>query len=105
MRIVKPEIQILSGISYGEMLEKLERIGRVCYKSEGNIKEGSAEKFLKNIIARGHESVIEHACLSVLIVCDRCPMRLCATALPVTARRAPGTAITPARNSDGKSTA
>ena len=47
MRIVKPEIQILSGISYGEMLEKLERIGRVCYKSEGNIKEGSAEKFLK----------------------------------------------------------
>ena len=71
MRIVKPEIQILSGISYGEMLEKLERIGRVCYKSEGNIKEGSAEKFLKNIIARGHESVIEHESISVKVICDR----------------------------------
>lgn len=71
MRVVKPEVQFLSGSSYEAMLEKLERIGRVCYKSEGNIREGSAEKFLRNIVAQGHESVIEHESVTMKVLCDR----------------------------------
>lgn len=40
----------------------LERAGRVCWRTEGKITEGSKEDFLKGIIKRGHESVLEHAC-------------------------------------------
>ena len=38
-----------------------EKCGRVCYKSEGRIAEGSAEIFIANLIKRGHEAMIEHA--------------------------------------------
>lgn len=71
MIIKKPEIEILSETSYEELLKKVERAGRVCYKSEGNIKEGSAETFIRGILKRGHESVVEHGSITVRIVCDR----------------------------------
>lgn len=44
---------------------KLELCARTCYKSEDKIKDGSAEKLLKAVIARGHESVLEHFRLTV----------------------------------------
>lgn len=71
MIIKKPEIEILSETSYEELLKRVERAGRVCYKSEGNIKEGSAETFIRGILKRGHESVVEHGSITVRIVCDR----------------------------------
>ena len=71
MITVKPSIEIVSNNDYKEMLTKLERIGRVCYKSEDYIKEGSAEKFLQGIVKRGHESVIEHESITVRVTCDR----------------------------------
>lgn len=42
-------------------IKKIEKCGRVCYKSEDKITEDSAEKFVANIIKRGHEAVLEHA--------------------------------------------
>lgn len=42
------------------ILEHLEAIGRVCYKSEERIQPGSAEGFIKGIVNRGHEAMIEH---------------------------------------------
>ena len=71
MIAIKPSAEILSGKDYRQMLENIERIGRVCYKSEDAIHPGSAEQFIRNIIARGHESVIEHESISVRVVCDR----------------------------------
>lgn len=71
MIIVNPTIEILTDTSYETMLRKIERIGRVCYKSEDKIAEDSAEKFIRGIIKRGHESVIEHESISVRVVCDR----------------------------------
>lgn len=71
MRIIKPYIELIDAPDYDAMLKKIERIGRVCYKSEGKITENSAEGFVRGIIKRGHESVIEHASISVLVVCDR----------------------------------
>lgn len=71
MRIIKPYIELIDAPDYGAMLKKIERIGRVCYKSEGKITEDSAEGFVRGIIKRGHESVIEHSSISVLVVCDR----------------------------------
>lgn len=71
MIIQKPQVEVLSAASYQDMLQRIERIGRVCYKSEDKIEEGSAEKFIRGIIRRGHESVIEHESLSVKFICDR----------------------------------
>lgn len=71
MIIVNPSIEILSDTSYETMLRKIERIGRVCYKSEDKISADSAEGFIRGIIKRGHESVIEHESISVKVICDR----------------------------------
>jgi len=68
---VNPSIEILSDTSYETMLKKIERAGRVCYKSEDKISDNSAEGFIRAIIKRGHESVIEHESISVKVICDR----------------------------------
>ncbi len=71
MKIIKPYYEILTEINGREILERIERIGRICYKSEDKITADSAEKFVKMIIKSGHESVIEHVSVSVKFVCDR----------------------------------
>lgn len=71
MKIIKPSIELIDRINGKEILEKIERIGRVCYKSEDSITDGSAECFVKNLIQRGHESVLEHVSVTVKVICDR----------------------------------
>lgn len=71
MKIINPSVQLEDEIDGQAILKKIERIGRTCYKSEGNITEDSAERFVKSIIARGHESVLEHVSISVRVICDR----------------------------------
>ena len=71
MKIINPSVMLEDEIDGQAILKKLERIGRTCYKSEGNITEDSAEKFVKNIMNRNHMSVIEHESISVRIICDR----------------------------------
>ena len=44
-----------------DVLKKIEFVGRTCYKSSENIKEGSAQKFVANLIKHGHEAMLEHA--------------------------------------------
>lgn len=71
MKIVPASYVILTPIDGAEILRCIEAIGRVCYKSEATITEGSAERFVANVIKRGHESVIEHVSLSVKFTVDR----------------------------------
>ena len=71
MIVQRPSVEVFTPDSYENMLKKIERIGRVCYKSEDKIEEGSAERFIRGIIRRGHESVIEHASITVKFICDR----------------------------------
>ena len=71
MKIIEPSVELVEEIDAAAIMKKIERAGRVCYKSEGNIKDDSAEKFIRGIIKRGHESVIEHATVSFKIICDR----------------------------------
>ena len=71
MNVTKPSVEIIDMKDYDEMIRKIEKIGRVCYKSEGNITEESAERFIRNILKRGHESVIEHEAVTVRMICDR----------------------------------
>lgn len=75
MKIIKSSYEILTEISEGGIaeLQHIEKIGRVCYKSEDKITEDgeSAKKFVKMIIDRGHEAMIEHSSLSVKFTVDR----------------------------------
>lgn len=71
MKIIEPYFEIMDELDGRKMLQKIEKIGRVCYKSEELITEDSAETFVRNILKRGHESVIEHEKISVKMVCDR----------------------------------
>lgn len=71
MIIRNAEIEIIDMPDYTKALTKIELIGRVCYKSEENIKDDSAETFIGNIIKRGHLSVIEHENVSIKVICDR----------------------------------
>ena len=71
MKIIKPDVQFITPINGAIILKRLEQCGRVCYKSEDNITEGSAEKFVAGIIKRGHEAVLEHCSFTVKFICDR----------------------------------
>lgn len=53
------------------MLKGIEVAGRTCYKSEANITDDSAQRFVANLIKSGHESVLEHASVSVRVICSR----------------------------------
>ena len=71
MKIIKPDVQFITPIDGATILKRLEQCGRVCYKSEDKITEGSAEKFVTGIIKRGHEAVLEHCSFTVKFICDR----------------------------------
>lgn len=75
MNIIKANYEILTPISEGGIneLKHIERIGRVCYKSEGNITEDgeSAKKFVQMLISHDHTAMIEHSTLSVKFTVDR----------------------------------
>lgn len=71
MKIIKPNVQIITPIDGMEILERIEECGRVCYKSEDKITETSAPKFVADLIRRGHEAVLEHFSITVKFTCDR----------------------------------
>jgi thymidylate synthase (FAD) len=71
MKIINAKVEIIDKLDRLEMLKKIELIGRTCYKSEDKITDDSCKQFVKNIIARGHESVLEHVSFSVRFTCDR----------------------------------
>lgn len=52
-------------------LVRLERCARICYKSEDRMGDDFNPRFLESILARGHESVIEHEKVTVMFVVDR----------------------------------
>ena len=43
MNIIEPSVELVDDFDAAAIMRKLERAGRVCYKSEGNIKPDSAE--------------------------------------------------------------
>lgn len=68
MRIGKQKVELLFPQSYEELTEKIEIAGRVCYQSEP---KGDPEKFIRMIIKRGHESVLEHGSLTFKVRTNR----------------------------------
>ena len=53
-----------------QIMKRIERACRTCYRSEGKITEDSYKKLIKNCITSGHESVLEHEKVTVRIYSD-----------------------------------
>ena len=71
MKIVEPGFEILTNINGNRILKSIEMKARVCYKSEDRITDDSCVKFVKMLVDRGHEAMIEHESISVKVICDR----------------------------------
>lgn len=66
MRILKPSAEI---IHEQNRMKLIERVGRLCYKSEDNITPTSYVKFVENLLKRGHHAMLEHG--NVILEVDR----------------------------------
>lgn len=71
MKIIKAGYEIMDPLNGEEILKKIERVARVCYKSEDKITAGSAEKMVRALIRSGHEAMLEHFSFSVKFIVDR----------------------------------
>lgn len=69
MKVIRQSVENLSCTS--NAMKLIELAGRTCYKSEGKITDDSAEAFVRMLLKRGHESVLEHASATFKIICDR----------------------------------
>ena len=66
MNLVKANFSILEP-SF-DFKKDIELIARTCYKSEDNIEEGSAEKFINNVlISKKHLAMCEHGTIYLII--------------------------------------
>lgn len=71
MQAIKPYTQIYQDFDGEKVLKKIEAVARTCYKSEGKVAEGSAEKMVAALIRNGHEAMLEHQSITVKFVVDR----------------------------------
>ena len=71
MKIIKAGYEILDEINEKEVMKKIEKIARVCYKSENAINDKSAEKIIKSLIKNKHDAMLEHYSFSVKFIVDR----------------------------------
>lgn len=61
MKLIKPSFEIWEQSSGLEgVYKQIEKVGRVCYKSEDKITEDSAKPFVDRMIKSGHGAMLEH---------------------------------------------
>lgn len=66
MRVIEPSVELFpTPTTPEETLRHIERCGRICYKSEGKITDDSHIGFIRNLIKRGHEAMLEHGVIAV----------------------------------------
>jgi len=70
MIVVDPSYAIQDDLDQGSLVTRLEACGRICYKSEEKISEGSALPFVKKIAEHGHNSVMEMAVVTLRLRCS-----------------------------------
>lgn len=71
MRLIKPSYSIWEQESGLEGVYKMiEKVGRVCYKSEDKIAEGTAKSFVDRLMKSGHGAMLEHGTIYLTIPND-----------------------------------
>lgn len=71
MKIINQRFEILTPLDGYKILKHLELCGRICYKSEEDITPKSCVEFVKRIIQKEHESVLEHYSFSAKFITNR----------------------------------
>jgi len=72
MKVIKPSYQIQLTLEQGiQIVKNIEKYGRTCYKSTSELTEETSKRFVPDKIKSGHECIIEHEKVTVIIVCDR----------------------------------
>jgi len=71
MEIIKPSYEILTNINGIEILKFIEKISRVCYKSEDKIDLTSYTIFIKKLVANNHLAMLEHFNISIKFIHNR----------------------------------
>jgi thymidylate synthase (FAD) len=71
-KIVKAGVLDIIGLEEPDkVIATIEHCGRVAYASWEKEAPGTAEKFVRMIVKLGHESVLEHRTVTVILKCDR----------------------------------
>lgn len=70
MHIIQPSVEI-ERQDWDLILRRIEKKGRVCYKSEDRITDTSAAAFVAMLAKLGHLSVLEHEKISIKFTVDR----------------------------------
>lgn len=70
MRIIEPTVKPVYTPHRVVLYELVEAAGRTCYLSE-RVEGDTTEAFIRRAISRGHESILEHATVSLRFICDR----------------------------------
>ncbi len=74
MKVINASFEILrpqtadGGAGRDAIYALIETAGRTCYKSES---KGEPERFLRGLVKRGHEAMLEHASMTVRFIVDR----------------------------------
>ena len=69
MKIIEPSYEIIDRDHLLTPAQKIELVGRTCYKSEDKITDTSAVPFVQRLIENGHDAMLEHA--SILFTMKR----------------------------------
>jgi thymidylate synthase (FAD) len=83
MKLCKPLFEIWEQSAGLEgVYKQIEKVGRVCYKSEDKITEDSAKLFVDRMIKSGHNAMLEHGTVYLKFLWDGKTCELCNQTLP-----------------------
>jgi thymidylate synthase ThyX len=72
VKIVEQSITFEEEINGEAIIRKIENAAKTCYRAEHNVGSfDDALAFVRSIIAKGHESTIEHVSISARVVTNR----------------------------------
>lgn len=69
--IMNPDLDDPDQKEVKAIYRKLEKIGRICYQSDVMATDESAENFIRRLINRGHDAMLEHVSMTVIFTVDR----------------------------------
>lgn len=73
MKLINPKVEIIDKINGSEILKRIEKVARTCYKSEEYISEddSSAKKLITNLVKSNHHAMLEFVDITVKFTCSR----------------------------------
>lgn len=71
MKIIQPQFEIWpQGPGIDGIYRQVERVGRVCYKSEDHCTPNSARPFVERMLKSGHLAMLEHGTVCLRVATD-----------------------------------